>query len=331
MRILIAEDGRLTRKVLADALTELGHEWVAVADGDAAWETLQAQPFDVLITDWEMPGLTGVALCERVRSAARDSYLYVIILTAHSARAERFEALAAGVDDFLTKPLDVAELAARLAVAERILRWSSQLQAVNDLVMKTSQQLAEKATQIDLLRQEAEYLANHDVLTGMLNRRAWLAAMEDLTRITAVAMVDVDYFKRVNDTYGHPAGDAVLREVAARLASGPGVAARFGGEEFSIGFTCPAVEARAWCDHILREVAGLVTETDVGPVSVTVSIGLVPAEDDLDRAVWAADNALYEAKKGGRNQVVERRAGAPAAAGRAVKIMPGQSPVARAS
>ena len=305
MRILIAEDGRFARKVLVTAVAELGHEAEAAEDGDAAWERIQNERFDVLITDWEMPGLTGIELCERVRAAGLDSYVYVVIVTAHSSRDDRYTALAAGVDDFMTKPFDPAELVARLAVASRILRWASQLQAVNEMLMYNSRLLAEKNAEIDLMREEAEYRANHDVLTGVLNRRAWLTRMAQSTHYTAMAMVDIDHFKRVNDTYGHPAGDAVLQDVARRLASGPGMAARFGGEEFAIAFTCPVREAAAWCQQILNEIAVAPVETDHGTIGVTVSIGVTPMQDSLDRAIRLADDALYRAKHGGRNQLVE--------------------------
>ncbi len=306
MRVLIAEDGRFARKVLATAVAELGHEAVATVDGAAAWEAIQAEHFDVLVTDWEMPGLTGIELCERVRSAGFDSYVYVIVLTAHSARDDRFVALSAGVDDLLTKPFDPAELAARLDVAGRILQWASQLQAVNDMLMDNARLLAEKNSEIERMREEAEFMANHDSLTGVLNRRAWMARVAGPRQpFTTIAMVDIDHFKRVNDTYGHPAGDAVLRAVALRLAGGPGMGARFGGEEFAIAFRCSYDEARAWCEQVLDEIAGAVVETESGPIQVTVSIGLAPIETDVEEAIRGADDALYGAKHAGRNRLGE--------------------------
>lgn len=306
MRVLIAEDGKFARKLLAVAVDDLGHDSLVVEDGDAAWEALRSERFDVLVTDWEMPGLTGIELCQRVREAGLDSYLYIILLTARSARDDRLQALAAGVDDFLTKPFDRAELGARLAVAGRILQWASQLEAVNDMLMDSARQLAEKTAELDDLRTEAEYMANHDSLTGLLNRRAWLARMGEAGHLTAVAMADIDHFKRVNDTYGHPAGDSVLRAVAARLGEGPGVVARFGGEEFAIGFTCSEVEALEWCERVLGDIGSMGVETTHGPLGVTISIGLSPAAGDLDGALRAADAALYDAKHGGRNQVSRR-------------------------
>lgn len=120
MRILIAEDLEITRLILERALQNLGHEVVATADGEEAWRAYQAEDFPMLITDWQMPYLDGVELCRRVRAAPRRRYTYILLLTALESRPEYMEAIDAGADDFLTKPIDNDLLAARLRVAERI-------------------------------------------------------------------------------------------------------------------------------------------------------------------------------------------------------------------
>jgi two-component system, cell cycle response regulator len=305
LRVLIAEDAALTRLALSRAVSQLGHEPLVVEDGLRAWEVIQQEHFDVLMTDWEMPRMTGPELCEKVRNAGLDSYIYVIVLTVRSATADRHAALAAGVDDFLTQPFDPVELAARLRVAERILGWSAQLQVVNDTLLDGARRLAETTAEIERLRAEAEHLANHDSLTGSLNRRAWFAQMHATRNVSAVAMFDIDYFKRVNDQFGHPAGDEVLIQVATRLADGPGVTARFGGEEFAVGFQCSLERAREWCESARREIGATTVRTVAGPVRVTVSAGLAASQGNVDATLRAADAALYAAKLEGRDQVME--------------------------
>lgn len=174
--------------------------------------------------------------------------------------------------------------------------------------------LQEQVGDFDSLRIEAEYLADHDVLTGALNRRAWFRDAIDI-RPVALAIVDIDYFKSVNDTYGHPAGDVVLAEVASRLAAAMGDCARvgrIGGEEFAIAFTGSTAEARDACERALDGVAASPITFSGGEASVNVSIGLSDwvagdqlREEGLARAYAAADKALYIAKQSGRNRIVK--------------------------
>lgn len=128
MRVLIAEDDRVFARILTNALLELGHEVVVAVDGDQAWEKVQAEHFPVVITDWVMPGIEGPELCQRIRSINDRSYCYVIILSSLTGRDDRLTALHAGADDFLAKPLDQADLRARLVVADRILGMQARLE-----------------------------------------------------------------------------------------------------------------------------------------------------------------------------------------------------------
>lgn len=131
MRILIAEDDRVFTKMLQNSLDALGHEWVAVPDGNAAWAAIQAEHFPIVISDWVMPGIEGPDLCRRIRALPDRSYCYVVILTSKDRRNDRIDALDAGADDYLAKPLDTEELRARLAVATRILDMQSRLEEQN--------------------------------------------------------------------------------------------------------------------------------------------------------------------------------------------------------
>jgi len=135
VKILTVEDDAVARAVLRQALRRLGHESVEAADGEAAWELLQTEPVRVIVSDWMMPRTDGLDLCRRVRARARTDYIYFILLTSRDATEEnQMAATDAGVDDFLTKPLDLAELWTRLRVAERILKYTTQVRQLEEML-----------------------------------------------------------------------------------------------------------------------------------------------------------------------------------------------------
>lgn len=135
MKILAVEDDAVSRAVLRQALKRLGHETVEAADGESAWELLQHEPVRVVVSDWMMPRSDGLDLCRRIRARVGADYLYFILLTSRDATQEnQTEAADAGVDDFLTKPLDLTELWTRLRVAERILRYTTQVRQLEEML-----------------------------------------------------------------------------------------------------------------------------------------------------------------------------------------------------
>jgi DNA-binding response OmpR family regulator len=135
MKILIAEDDFISRKVLRLALEQLGHEVLVAEDGSQAWKMFDQEPVRIIISDWMMPGLDGLNLCRRVRERPRTPYTYIIILTAaHTTGDDYSEAIASGIDDFLTKPLDRELLRTRLYVAERILRYTTEINLLQDII-----------------------------------------------------------------------------------------------------------------------------------------------------------------------------------------------------
>ncbi len=198
MRILIAEDDPVSAIVLRRTLEKLGHDVTSAEDGKLAWSEFEASEFPLVVSDWMMPRLDGLGLCQRVRTAPTDSYPYFVLLTAKSQRDDRRAVLVAGVDDFLAKPLDKADPEARLRTVERILGWQAQLQEVNRSLLASSRFIAAKVAEIKQMRDEAAYMAAHDPLTSLLNRRAWMAAVDDETP-NALAIFDIDFFKKVND------------------------------------------------------------------------------------------------------------------------------------
>jgi diguanylate cyclase (GGDEF)-like protein len=292
MRILIADDDPVSRRLLEATLTRLGHEVESVSDGTAAVDRLlQADGPRLAILDWMMPGVDGLGVCRAVR-ARGGPYVYIILLTARDRRSDAVEALDSEVDDYLTKPFDGVELRARLRSGVRVLEAQEQL-------LKTQNAL--------------EYEATHDRLTGLLNRarivdhlRAELGRAGRTNEPVAVVIIDVDHFKRINDEHGHAMGDRVLQVAARRLRSvlrDYEHVGRYGGEEFLIVLSgTDGAGARAVAERAREAMSG----TADLPLPLSASAGVSWTGDtglDADALIQAADVALYRAKAAGRNRV----------------------------
>jgi diguanylate cyclase (GGDEF)-like protein len=297
MRLMLADDNDTFRRFLGDTLAGWGYEITAVADGLAAWQVLQdPDPPRLAILDWVMPGLDGPALCRRLRQGAAAPYTYLLLLTARADKEDLLDGLEAGADDYLVKPVDPHELKARLRTGRRILDLQAQLLAAQEAL---------------------RHQATHDPLTGLWNRAAVLEALgRELARgrregqAVGLLLADVDHFKAINDAHGHPAGDAVLRAVARRLAAALrpyDALGRYGGEEFLV--VLPDCDTDRTL-HLAERLRQAVKEAPVGAdgvrVGVTVSVGgaasdaVCPAE--AEALLRAADAALYRAKRAGRDR-----------------------------
>ena len=295
--ILIAEDDPIFRKLLQSRLQSWGYRVIAVKDGDEAWERLQqADTPDLLILDWMMPGIDGIELCRRIRQRNQDLYQYILLVTGKDGKQDVIKGLEAGADDYLTKPFDLGELKARVWTGKRILSLQRELiQAREDL----------------------RFQATHDALTGLRSRGATLDLLASELqrgfrshRPTGILMIDLDHFKSVNDTYGHLAGDAVLKEAASRISHavrGYDFVGRYGGEEFlAVLSNCTLDELHMVAERVRCAVAETAIPTKTADIGVTISIGgIVTSEKKPDlELLAAADAALYEAKRTGRNRVV---------------------------
>lgn len=448
MRVLIAEDNAVALKVLERNLKALNYEVVAAHDGLQAWQAFQAELTPIVITDWEMPHMSGLDLCRAIRQHTTDRYVYIAMLTARGQKEDKLEALEAGADAFLSKPLDVAELQANLRVAERILQAEAtlqlqkqQLQDLNEELQNQNESLqlsyrrvehanrrfselfenvpvacftvdmdgtvhewnlaaqqlygytkqevlfrpfyekvfrgaaasrlhemlqrvvqgsmvagiesedydsegnlhyvirsafpiqnlqrevvgaivsvvdvtyrVEYENQLKQLNQQLQNLAITDGLTGLHNHRAFQDYLEEQFQTAmhkkqplSLILMDVDHFKQYNDTYGHQAGDEVLRRVAQILKQSVrdgDFVARYGGEEFAVVLPHTDTENAVQVAERLREAIAS-AEWTLRPI--TGSFGVASIRPDMEtrrEIIESADQALYEAKRGGRNRVV---------------------------
>jgi two-component system cell cycle response regulator len=296
LKILIADDEALSRRLLEKALERAGYEVVAVENGKQAVEHLcKLEGPRLALLDWVMPELDGPGVCRAVRHRSEQAYVYMVLLTSKGSKEETVLGLESGADDYLTKPFDAEELRARLRVGERILLLEDRLVEA---------------------REHMRFRATHDPLTSLLNRGA---VMDLLTRelqrthreqkSSAIILGDVDHFKRVNDTMGHLVGDEVLTEVANRLRNAVRTydfVGRYGGEEFIIVLcNCNPAFASSRAEEIRKCISNHAIETAKGPIKLTMSFGVLISEEwglrPVEELMHSVDSALYEAKEAGRD------------------------------
>jgi two-component system, cell cycle response regulator len=298
MKVLIADDEPVSRRLLELSLSRWGYHVIVASDGLEVSRILkQADAPKLLILDWLMPGMDGVQLCRQIREAQSEAYTYVLLLTSKRAKDDVVEGLESGADDYLTKPFDPQELKVRLRTGRRILHLMDQL-----------------VTAREALRE----MALHDPLTGLWNRAAASEMLEgELMRARregtslGVVMFDLDHFKSINDTYGHPTGDDVLRETARTVRNvirSYDFAARVGGEEFLLVLPgCDEVTAVSHAERLRKAISRAVVNSPQGEIQITASFGVSLAPRnvvvDMQDLIQTADEALYRAKRGGRNCV----------------------------
>ena len=316
-RVLIVDDDPAFLRLLAKYVADAGHEVLCALDGLEAMKLLSEHGPHMVITDWRMPRMDGLELCRAVRECEAVGFVYLIILTAQGERKRLVEAFEAGADDFLTKPVDRQEFLARLRAGRRMVKLQADLDHRNREVHLANAKMALAARELAAANKKLRILATTDELTGLLNRRE---AMDRLTQQWASSVrhgeplscivLDIDHFKKFNDTHGHAVGDLVLRETAGamrRLARTSEDVCRVGGEEFLI--ICPkstASQAAAAAERFREAVASHATLHGDVKLTVTISLGVAgrtPVMESPDDLLRAADSALYTAKAEGRNRV----------------------------
>ena len=305
MKILIAEDDALSRKLLEAFLTAAGHEVIVTADGAEALRVLERSDAPSLaIIDWVMPGLNGTEVCRRLQRRKDSNPIYTILLTAKSRKSEIVEGLDSGADDYLVKPFDPEELKARIKVGARIIELQKKLA---ERVEELEQVIIER----DQAQETLQKLALTDELTGLYNRRGLFTFAEHFLKNAGrtdqkslLYYADMDGLKKINDTLGHAEGSLAIQGAAQVLRSSfrqSDIIARVGGDEFVILATNTGILEK---DIILKRLHEKVQEyNERGEHRHYLSmsfgvVGVAPSEVlSIDDLIIEADHLMYEEKR----------------------------------
>ena len=303
LRVLIADDERISRTLLMRVVESWGYETVEADSGNKAWELLnQDEPPRIAIIDWMMPGIDGVEICRRLYQRSGKPLIYTILLTSKTDESALIYALEQGAHDFQTKPANPGELRARLLVGKRFVEADDRL----------NESLA-----------RVEQMAATDALTGVANRRHFFQLAErELYRTqrtqtpVALLVIDIDNFKEINDTYGHAAGDAALCHLVAVCQLSlrrTDIIARFGGDEFIILLPeCDPPTALHTAERLRHSIYATPVPEKEQAFQIEVTIGVATSmggnypNEDIETLLRLADEALYEGKEAGRNRVAVR-------------------------
>jgi two-component system cell cycle response regulator len=301
-RLLVVDDDYLVRARLAALLRVSDFDVEVAASGEEALRIMNSRPCQILLTDWQMPDMDGLALCRIVRADQNESYVYVLMLTVRDSKEDLLQGLAAGADDYVVKGAPVEEMLARLEVARRITHVEHSLRASNRENWRLS--VTDPLTGTNNLRYLMKYLPRE------------LARSRRYGHPLAVLSCDIDGFKKINDQYGHEAGNELLRAFVARsescLRNESDWLARVGGDEFMIVLPETRVNGANRVAHKLRQTyVQSPVDTHAGPVSFTASVGVTAVEaaheiesvSKIEHLLRAADRGLYASKSLGGNAV----------------------------
>jgi len=311
LKILLVDDDPMLLARLSKQLKNAGHQVVACRDGQQALSQVLKEMPQMVITDWHMKPVDGLALTRALRNSQLGNQLFIVMLTASESEDDLVEAFEAGIDDYVTKTVSFRVLQARIRAGQRILNLQDELQ-------REHVELEKKARELALANRRLEQLANTDILTGLPNRRyaLWrlrqeMAESSRSGQPLSVMILDLDRFKQINDTFGHEAGDRVLAHAAKvmrKVVRTSDIVCRFGGEEFLIIAPATGLEAGKKLAERIRH--SLENNSPPGlelgrPVTASIGVACLSDakhEDDVE-IVRQADKALYRAKEGGRNRV----------------------------
>jgi two-component system cell cycle response regulator len=299
MSVLIAEDDVISSKILEKNLLDWGYRVVLATSGEKAWQALQDESLRMSILDWMMPGMAGTEICSKIRRRRKYKYTYVILLSARDRKRDIVNGLVSGADDYMTKPVNFLELRARLQTGRRIID-------LEDKLLLTQRQLKQ--------------LASRDSLTKLWNRAETVRFLEEeldrgrrAGKPLGVIMIDIDYFKRINDQLGHEHGDRALLQVVSwikRKVRTSDRVGRYGGDEIIVILPdCDALKAERIAERLRLAVSSHPVRGEGGrTVPVTISAGCATtdrlAEPAVRELIRGADAALLAAKGRGRNCVV---------------------------
>jgi diguanylate cyclase (GGDEF)-like protein len=298
VRILIAEDETVSRRVLKMTLESWGHEVIEARDGAVALQILQNdRPPNLAILDLSMPEMDGITVCKQVRLSNTVTPVYIILLTANTRKELIVTGLEAGADDYITKPFDTDELHARVKVGMRMV----------DLQLDLAQRVAE----LELAQESLRNLSLTDDLTGLYNRRGFFTLAEQQLisarregRPASLIYIDMDGLKKLNDTHGHATGSRAIQEVADILREtfrSSDLTARIGGDEFVIFETSNGVNGEGTDVQRLQQNVSQHNAQDGRDYEISLSIGVVTMASDspltLDDLLKNGDRKMYEQKR----------------------------------
>jgi diguanylate cyclase (GGDEF)-like protein len=309
VRVLAVDDDPTTLRLLTKQLEKAGYDVITAENGQAALEAALHQTPHVIVTDWMMPGMSGVDLCRALRRFEPGRNMYILLLTGREDAEQIVEGFKAGADDYISKPFNPQVLLARVQAGQRMV--SLQQQAERDRRARS-----DMARDLGLKKRQLQGAVWTDFLTGLPNRRyamdrldkEWKTAVR-VGKPLSVVMVDIDHFKRVNDEHGHDVGDVVLKDTARTLRAVTrrgDVVCRLGGEEFLVINVNSGLRGALNCAERLRSgVERNQMESGSFKGGVTVSLGVAELQDSMnvDQLIKAADEAVYEAKDTGRNKI----------------------------
>lgn len=317
--VLIVDDKPDNLDVLIEHLSAHRFKIAVALNGEDALELAQTLAPEAILLDAMMPGMDGFETCRRLKSDPACREIPILFMTALADIDDKIKGFEAGAVDYVTKPLQYRELLARLGTHLTLRRQQAELARQNAELSRINTELAEKNATISEQAGILQRLSCTDMLTGLLNRRGFLERLEreHARRHGAgysLALGDIDHFKQFNDTYGHDCGDYVLQEVAKTLDShirAEDCLGRWGGEEFILLLPSTRIEDAALLAEKLRAtVAGQIYSYQDTPLKITLTLGVAGFHPDAPPAacIKQADDALYQGKAGGRNQVrVARR------------------------
>lgn len=311
IHVLLVEDNASSRLMLEKLLrAQTGHVIHTAADGREGLELAREIRPQVVITDWLMPEMDGLELCRNLRATPWGQDIYVLMLTSVEAEEELIKAYEAGVDEYVTKPVNFRTLQARLRAAWRYVQLRAQWE-------RDHAQINRFAAKLAVANRKLEHAALTDPLTNLFNRRAAMSFLAQAWSATtrtraplALLAIDIDHFKDINDQHGHEAGDHALREVTRTLRTATRKEdhlCRMGGEEFLV--ICQSADINttlASAERLRQRVQALEIGIGTCTVRTSISIGIAIREADMkhaDSLVNAADQALYAAKHHGRNRI----------------------------
>jgi diguanylate cyclase (GGDEF)-like protein len=310
MTILVVDNDKDSLRLIALHLRKAGHEVMLAQSGEEALETILKQSPQIVISGWTMPEMDGVELCRAMRRYEAGSQMYFVLLSEQEDEDKIVEAFEQGIDDMISKPFNPKLLLARVLAGKRVV-------ALQNQVRTTSEKVRKQVAELGVLNRKLRQSAVTDALTGLPNRlyametmhQAWEEATRDQTPMSVV-MMDIDFFKKVNDVHGHDAGDEVLKQTAAVFQKNlrtDECVCRIGGEEFLIILPKGGADEATSCAERVRAAveANHISWGDFDR-NVTVSLGVAESSPDMADAedlLKAADLAVYESKEGGRNRV----------------------------